>query len=194
MEQAKSEIELMNSYLAKKVPMEFEYGSNTVEGAFAETDEEFELVDGEPGIGLGRELQHDDITPPAQQGNVVGNVNRVHFNPQAIMLRHQMAMFALYMRRHLQAPYFPVAMPFPLPVNRKRPADALPIEVAGETIAAMTGFIPGLHREKKRTRGKGKGPKKAPVCGFCRESTDPEVHNSAKDCPGRWPRGKCPRK
>ncbi|KAG7368848.1 hypothetical protein IV203_031591 [Nitzschia inconspicua] len=57
---------------------------------------------------------------------------------QAIMLRHQMAMFALYMRRHLQAPYFPAAMPFPLSVNRKRPADALPIEVAGETIAAMT--------------------------------------------------------
>ncbi|KAG7356949.1 hypothetical protein IV203_001637 [Nitzschia inconspicua] len=83
MERAKSEIELMNSYLAKKVPMEFKDGSNTVEGAFAETDEEVELVDGEPGIGLGRELQHDDITPPAQQGNVVGNVNRVHFNPQA---------------------------------------------------------------------------------------------------------------
>ncbi|KAG7366762.1 hypothetical protein IV203_029432 [Nitzschia inconspicua] len=194
MERAKSEIELMNSYLAKKVPMEFKDGSNTVEGAFAETDEEVELVDGEPGIGLGRELQHDDITPPAQQGNVVGNVNRVHFNPQAIMLKHQMAMFASYMRRHLQAPYFPVAMPIPLPVNGKRPADALPIEVAGETIAAMTGFIPGLHREKKRTRGKGKGPKKAPVCGFCRDSTDPEVHNSAKDCPGRWPGGKCPRK
>ncbi|KAG7354037.1 hypothetical protein IV203_003393 [Nitzschia inconspicua] len=83
MERAKSEIELMNSYLAKKVPMEFKDGSNTVEGAFAETDEEVEFVDGEPGIGLGRELQHDDITPPAQQGNVVGNVNRVHFNPQA---------------------------------------------------------------------------------------------------------------
>ncbi|KAG7347881.1 hypothetical protein IV203_016586 [Nitzschia inconspicua] len=76
MERAKSEIELMNSYLAKKVPMEFKDGSNTVEGAFAETDEEVELVDGEPGIGLGRELQHDGITPPAQQGNVVGNVNR----------------------------------------------------------------------------------------------------------------------
>ncbi|KAG7370649.1 hypothetical protein IV203_019219 [Nitzschia inconspicua] len=129
--------------------MEFKDCSNTVEGAFAEIDEEVELVDGKPGIGLGRELQHDDITPPAQQGNVVGNVNRVHFNPQAIMLRHQMAMFASYMRRHLQAPYFPVTMPFPLPINRKRPADSLPIEVAGETIAAMTGFIPGLHREKK---------------------------------------------
>ncbi|KAG7351802.1 hypothetical protein IV203_007850 [Nitzschia inconspicua] len=39
MERAKSEIELMNSYLAKKVPIEFKDGSNTVEGAFAETDE-----------------------------------------------------------------------------------------------------------------------------------------------------------
>ncbi|KAG7339800.1 hypothetical protein IV203_025481 [Nitzschia inconspicua] len=43
MEQAKSEIELMNSYLAKKVPIEFKDGSNTVEGAFAETDEEVEF-------------------------------------------------------------------------------------------------------------------------------------------------------
>ncbi|KAG7345472.1 hypothetical protein IV203_033003 [Nitzschia inconspicua] len=43
MERAKSEIELMNSYLAKKVPIEFKDGSNTVEGAFAETDEEVEF-------------------------------------------------------------------------------------------------------------------------------------------------------
>ncbi|KAG7345336.1 alginate lyase-domain containing protein [Nitzschia inconspicua] len=142
----------MNFYLAKKVPVEFEHGSNTGEGAFAETDEEVELVDGEANIGSGRKLQHVDVTPPAQQGNVVGNVHRGNFNLQAIMLRHEMAMFELYMRRHLQAPYFPAAMPFSLPVNRKRPANVLPIEVAGETIAAMTGFIIGLHREKKRTR------------------------------------------
>ncbi|KAG7357243.1 hypothetical protein IV203_001931 [Nitzschia inconspicua] len=123
--------------------MEFEDGSNTGEVHLQKQMRKLSLLTGN------RELQHVDVTPPAHQGNVVGNVNRVYFNLQAIMLSYQMAMFALHMRHHLQAPYFPAAMPFPLPVNRKRPADALPIEVAGETIAAMTGFIIGLHREKK---------------------------------------------
>ncbi|KAG7367393.1 hypothetical protein IV203_030064 [Nitzschia inconspicua] len=118
----------------------------------------------------------------------------VSLSLQELMLRNQMAMFATYMRRNLQAPNFPAAMPLPLPVNRKRPADALPITVAGETIAAMTGFIPDLHREKRRTIGKGKRTRQPPTCVYCRDSSDPEVRNSAKNCPGRWPRGTCQRK
>ncbi|KAG7366228.1 hypothetical protein IV203_028898 [Nitzschia inconspicua] len=93
------------------------------------------------------------------------------------MIGHQMAMFALHIRRHLRGTYFLAAMPFPLPVNRERPADALPIEVALETTATMTGFIPDLHREKKRTRGRAREPKEYPTCGLCTDSTDPEAHN-----------------
>ncbi|KAG7357717.1 hypothetical protein IV203_002405 [Nitzschia inconspicua] len=124
----------------------------------------------------------------------VGNSNTVSLSLQELMLRNQMAMFASDMRRNLQAPNFPAAMPLPLPVNRKRPADALPITVAGETIAAMTGFIPDLHREKWRTRGKGKRTRQPPTCVYCGDSSDPEVRYSAKNCPGRWPRGACQRK
>ncbi|KAG7345463.1 hypothetical protein IV203_032994 [Nitzschia inconspicua] len=82
------------------------------------------------------------------------------------MIGHQMAMFAFYIWRHLRGPYLLVAMPFPLPVTRERPADALPIEVALETTATMTGFLPNLHREKKRTRGRAREPKEYPTCGL----------------------------
>ncbi|KAG7340290.1 hypothetical protein IV203_023833 [Nitzschia inconspicua] len=58
------------------------------------------------------------------------------------MIGHQMAMFALYIRRHLRGPYFLAAMQFPLPLNRERPADALPIEVALETTAGRGHDVP----------------------------------------------------
>ncbi|KAG7362210.1 hypothetical protein IV203_025876 [Nitzschia inconspicua] len=44
----------------------------------------------------------------------------VSLSLQELMLRNQMAMFASYMRRTLQAPNFPSAMPLPLPVNQRR--------------------------------------------------------------------------
>ncbi|KAG7358732.1 hypothetical protein IV203_015321 [Nitzschia inconspicua] len=125
----------------------------------AELDGEVGLGEREPGSGLGREQQNVEVRPPAQQRNVVGNNKMVSFSLQAVMLRNQMAMFTSYMWRHSKAPNFPAAMPLPLPFNRKRTADALPIAVAGETIAAMTAFIPDRHTEKKRTRGKCKGPR-----------------------------------
>ncbi|KAG7344908.1 hypothetical protein IV203_032439 [Nitzschia inconspicua] len=155
-DRAKSDIELLNSYLTKSVPLELEDGCNvddTAGDAIAELDGEVGLGGRETGNGLGREHQHVEVRPPAQQRNVVGNSNMVSLSLQELMLRNQMAIFASYMRRNLQAPNFPAAMPLPLLVNRKRPADALPITVAGETIAAMAGFIPDLHREKRRTRG-----------------------------------------
>ncbi|KAG7353452.1 hypothetical protein IV203_002807 [Nitzschia inconspicua] len=197
MDRAKSDIELLNSYLTKSVPLELEAGYNvddTAGDAIAELDGEVGLGGRETGNDLGREHQHVEVRPPAQHRNAVGNSNMVSLSLQELMLRNQMAMFASYMRRNLQAPNFPAAMPLPLPVNRKRPADALPISVAGETIAAMTGFIPDLHREKRRTRGKGKRTRQPPTCVYCRDSSDPEVRNSAKKCPGRWPRGTCQRK
>ncbi|KAG7346758.1 hypothetical protein IV203_005827 [Nitzschia inconspicua] len=167
----------------KNVPLELEDGYNvddTAGDAIAELDGEVGLGGRETGNGLGREHQHVEVRPPAQQRNVVGNSSMVSLSLQELMLRNQMAMFAYYMRRNLQAPNFPAAIPLPLPVNRKRPADALPITVAGETIAAMTGFIPDLHREKRRTRGKGKRTRQPPTCVYCRDSSDPEVRNSAK--------------
>ncbi|KAG7354321.1 hypothetical protein IV203_003677 [Nitzschia inconspicua] len=118
--------------------------------------------------------------------NVLGNNNIVSFSLQAVMLGNQiMTTFTSYMWRHLQAPNFPAALLLPLPVNRKRTADALPIAVAGETIAAMTGFIPKLYREKKRAGGKCKGPRQSPTCVYCRDSPDPENGNSAQNCLGR---------
>ncbi|KAG7372951.1 hypothetical protein IV203_033675 [Nitzschia inconspicua] len=197
MDRAKSDIELLNSYLTKSVPLELEAGYNvddTAGDAIAELDGEVGLGGRKTGNDLGREHQHVEVRPPAQHRNAVGNSNMVSLSLQELMLRNQMAMFASYMRRNLQAPNFPAAMPLPLLVNRKRPADALPITVAGETIAAMTGFIRDLHREKRRTRGKGKRTRQLPTCVYCRDSSDPEVRNSVKKCPGRWPRGTCQRK
>ncbi|KAG7366002.1 hypothetical protein IV203_028672 [Nitzschia inconspicua] len=87
----------------------------------------------------------------------------VSFSLQALMLRNQMAMVAsrsivrdLQMHCRLQL------------LDR-------------ETISAMTGFIPDLHREKKQTRGKCKGPRQPPTCVYCRDSPDPEVRNSEKN-------------
>ncbi|KAG7345001.1 hypothetical protein IV203_032532 [Nitzschia inconspicua] len=136
--------------------------------------------------------QTESYTMVAQQGNVVGIINQ--YSQFQSLSNKDKASNGLYIWRHLQSPHFPEAMPFPLPVNLERPADALPIEVARETIAAMTGFIPDLHIEKKRTRGRAREPKESPACDICIDSTEPEVYNSAKDCQGRWPRGKCPRK
>ncbi|KAG7351202.1 hypothetical protein IV203_010562 [Nitzschia inconspicua] len=79
----------------------------------------------------------------------------------------------------------PAVMPFPPQVNCMRPA------VAGQTMAPITGYSPNVHRKQKRSRGKCKGPRNPPTCIYCKDSPDPEVRNSAKDCPGRWPRGRC---
>ncbi|KAG7373679.1 hypothetical protein IV203_034403 [Nitzschia inconspicua] len=169
----KVKLTFLNYFLAKQVPNTCDAG----EGAFAESDGEDEFGGREASNGFGIDQQRDE---PAQEGIGVGNNTTDNFNDH-------MVLFASYMRRHYQAPYFLAAMTLPL-------ADALPVGVAGETLTAMTGFIPNLHREEKRTRGKCKRPRKPPTCGFCRDSPDPEVKNSARDCPRRWPRGKCPKK
>ncbi|KAG7341597.1 hypothetical protein IV203_023550 [Nitzschia inconspicua] len=101
----------------------------------------------EASNSLGIEQQSDKVRPPAQQGIGVGNNNTININDH-------MAMFALYMRRYYQAPHFPSAMPLPLPVARKKREDALTIGVAVETLAAMTGFIPDPHGEKKKNKRK----------------------------------------
>ncbi|KAG7368647.1 hypothetical protein IV203_031390 [Nitzschia inconspicua] len=190
----------IDKHLARMMRPPVDNGSSLKARAHAESatndnsSVEIGLGEREPNVGVSRGHQEGGDRPPAQEGNLVRHTNVVNSNLQATMLRDQMKMFATYNNCHLQVPHFPAAMLIPFPVNRKRPADALQNAFDGVTMAGMTGFSPYIHTEKKRTRGKGKGPRKPPTCVFCRNSPDPEVCNSANDCPGRWPRGRCPRK
>ncbi|KAG7371941.1 hypothetical protein IV203_018083 [Nitzschia inconspicua] len=68
MDRAKSDIELLNSYLTKSVPLELEAGYNvddTAGDAIAELDGEVGLGGRETGNYLGREHQHVEVRPPA---------------------------------------------------------------------------------------------------------------------------------
>ncbi|KAG7357966.1 hypothetical protein IV203_014553 [Nitzschia inconspicua] len=68
MEGAKSEIDILNYDLAKHVPMELEDDTNTCdagEGAFAESDGEYEFGKQEASNGVGTDQQRDESAQQA---------------------------------------------------------------------------------------------------------------------------------
>ncbi|KAG7357286.1 hypothetical protein IV203_001974 [Nitzschia inconspicua] len=76
MDRAKTDIELLNSYSAKSAPLELKHGYDGKVG----------LGERDPGNGMGREQQHVQVRPPAQQRNILGNINMFSFSLQALVL------------------------------------------------------------------------------------------------------------
>jgi hypothetical protein len=201
MDRAKSDIELLNSYISQKVPMELEHdgaggeslsnGGHELENAHEEESGLVAALDDSSGeIGA----MHRDETVNTRS-NLTNTQQQQGMNNEQLIYQQglitPMQRFALYMQQRMQAPFFPPMLPVPFPNSHERPADALPIAVAGKTITAMTGVHTDPLKKKRRRRGKDRGKRKAPTCVKCRNSTDVNIRNQAGECPGRYPREKC---
>jgi hypothetical protein len=219
MDRAKSDIDLLSSFVSLQVPMGLETNPEipveqdmTMENAPVDEDDSgiaaIMDVDSEETIDGAQEQEQGQQAGEANQhtGNTTGTVttrapSRTLLEQHGLNIERPlipwitpMQGFATYMQQRMQAPYFPAVLPLPFPLNCKRPADALPIAVAGETITALTGFHADPLRKSRGQRGKGKGTRKAPSCKTCSKSPNPDVRNSAGECPGRYTRRKCPNK